>query len=99
MKAAVSVAVSITATPSIALSGDRNKSGRNRIVPIPEYVKEELVKLNLDSSVYLFSKKGEAYSKDYFSVEEQARLLRASFSSRVMNISILEVLAVWLFWI
>ena len=52
----------------IALSGDRNKSGRNRIVPIPEYVKEELVKLNLGSSVYLFSKKGEAYSKDYFSV-------------------------------
>jgi len=52
----------------ISLSGDRNKSGRNRIVPIPEYVKEELVRLNSDSSVYLFSKKGEAYSKDYFSI-------------------------------
>ena len=52
----------------IALSGDRNKSGRNRIVPIPEYVKEELVRLNSGSSVYLFSKKQEAYSKDYFSV-------------------------------
>ena len=52
----------------IALSGDRNKSGRNRIVPIPEYVKEELVRLNVGSSAYLFSKKGEAYSKDYFSV-------------------------------
>ena len=52
----------------ISLSGDRNKSGRNRIVPIPEYVKEELVRLNSGSSVYLFSKKGEAYSKDYFSI-------------------------------
>ena len=52
----------------IALSGERNKSGRNRIAPIPEYVKEELVKLNSSSSMYLFSKKGEAYSKDYFSV-------------------------------
>lgn len=44
----------------IALPGDRNKSGRNRIVPIPEYVKEELVRLNVGSSVYVFSKKGEA---------------------------------------
>ena len=52
----------------ISLSGDRNKSGRNRIVPIPEYVKEELVRLNSGSSAYLFSKKGEAYSKDYFSI-------------------------------
>ena len=52
----------------IALSGDRNKSGRNRIVPIPEYVRKELVRLNVGSPVYVFSKKGEAYSKDYFSV-------------------------------
>ena len=52
----------------IALSGERNKSGRNRIVPIPEYVKEELATLNIDSSVYVFSKNREAYSKDYFSV-------------------------------
>ena len=62
----------------ISLPGDRNKSGRNRIVPIPEYVKEELVRLNVGSSVYVFSKKGEAYSKDYFSVlwkrfKEQSR--------------------------
>jgi integrase len=52
----------------IALSGERNKSGRNRIVPIPEYVKEELATLNIGSSVYVFSKNREAYSKDYFSV-------------------------------
>ena len=52
----------------ISLSGERNKSGRNRIVPIPEYLKKELLKLNSTTSEYLFSNKGEAYSKDYFSV-------------------------------
>ena len=52
----------------ISLSGDRNKSGRNRIVPIPSYVKEELLKLEPESSDYLFSKDGNAYSKDYFSI-------------------------------
>jgi integrase len=52
----------------ISLSGERNKSGRNRIVPIPGYLKEELLRLNLSSSVYLFSNKGKAFGKDYFSV-------------------------------
>jgi integrase len=52
----------------ISLSGDRNKSGRNRIVPIPSYVKEELLKLESESSGYLFSNNGNAYSKDYFSI-------------------------------
>jgi integrase len=44
----------------ISLSGDRNKSGRNRIVPIPNYVKEELLKLEPESSGYLFSNNGNA---------------------------------------
>ena len=52
----------------ISLSGDRNKSGRNRIVPIPSYVKEELLRLEPESSGYLFSNNGNTYSKDYFSI-------------------------------
>ena len=52
----------------ISLSGDRNKSGRNRIVPIPSYVKEELLTLEEESSGYLFSNNGNTYSKDYFSI-------------------------------
>jgi len=52
----------------ISLSGDRNKSGRNRIVPIPNYVKEELLKLEQESSGYLFSNNGNAFSRDYFSI-------------------------------
>ena len=52
----------------ISLSGDRNKSGRNRIVPIPNYVKEELLKLEPKSSGYLFSNNGVAFSRDYFSI-------------------------------
>ena len=52
----------------ISLSGDRNKSGRNRIVPIPSYVKEELLKLESESSGYLFSNNGNAFSRDYFSI-------------------------------
>ena len=52
----------------ISLSGDRNKSGRNRIVPIPNYVKEELLKLEPESSGYLFSNNGNTFSRDYFSV-------------------------------
>ena len=52
----------------ISLSGNRNKSGRNRIVPIPKYVRNELITLKLDSSEYIFSTKGKAFSKDYFSV-------------------------------
>ena len=52
----------------ISLSGDRNKSGRNRIVPIPNYVKEELLKIEPESSGYLFSNNGNAFSRDYFSI-------------------------------
>jgi hypothetical protein len=36
----------------INLSGERNKSGKNRIVPVPYYVQEELLKKNR-GSIYL----------------------------------------------
>jgi hypothetical protein len=36
----------------INLSGDRNKSGKNRIVPVPYYVQEELLK-KIRGSIYL----------------------------------------------
>ena len=55
-------------TEVLFLSGDRNKSGRNRIVPIPNYVKEELLKLEPQTSGYLFSNNDNAYSKDYFGI-------------------------------
>ena len=63
----------------ISLSGNRNKSGRNRIVPIPKYIRNELITLKLGSSEYIFSTKGKAFSKDYFSVlwkrfKEQSKL-------------------------
>ena len=48
----------------INLSGDRNKSGKNRIVPVPYYVQENLLKKNKDLNI--FSGKQKAYSEDYF---------------------------------
>lgn len=51
----------------IALSGNRNKSGRNRIVPIAPFVKKELLRSREEQQEYLFSNNGVPYSKDYFS--------------------------------
>jgi integrase len=48
----------------ISLSGDRNKSGRNRIVPVPYYVKEVLKKN--EDHLNIFSGKEEAFDADYF---------------------------------
>ena len=48
----------------ISLSGDRNKSGRNRIVPIPYYVKE-ILKKNEDH-LNIFSGNEKAFDADYF---------------------------------
>ena len=48
----------------IHLSGHRNKSGRNRIVPVPSYIKELLV--NGDPSHNIFSGKPLPYNEDYF---------------------------------
>ena len=48
----------------INLSGERNKSGRNRIVPVPTYVRDILVKGEPHHNI--FSNSIDAYNKDYF---------------------------------
>ena len=48
----------------INLSGDRNKSGKNRIVPVPKYVREVLIKD--DSDLNIFSGKVTPLNNDYF---------------------------------
>lgn len=48
----------------IHLSGNRNKSGRNRIVPVPSYVRNILVKG--ESYHNIFSNKPQPLNKDYF---------------------------------
>mgnify|MGYP003676086972 CR=1 FL=1 len=48
----------------IKLSGSNNKSGRNRIVPVPKYVRDVLVKG--DSELNIFSGKVTPLNNDYF---------------------------------
>jgi len=48
----------------IHLSGNRNKSGRNRIVPVPSYVRDILVKG--DSNHNIFSGSNKPLNQDYF---------------------------------
>ena len=48
----------------IRLSGDRNKSGRNRIVPVPSYVKEKLYRK--DGHLNIFTGAEKAFHPDYF---------------------------------
>ena len=48
----------------INLSGSRNKSGRNRIVPVPSYIKEELS--SGETNLNIFSGKNEPHNGDYF---------------------------------
>jgi integrase len=48
----------------IHLSGNRNKSGRNRIVPVPCYVRDVLVKKNPKDNI--FSGKPQPLNQDYF---------------------------------
>ena len=51
----------------IALSGDKVKNKRNRIVPIPEFVKAELLKLTrMDDDIYLFSDKLKPLHEGFF---------------------------------
>ena len=49
---------------SIHLSGSRNKSGKNRIVPVPSYIRENLIKG--DDCDNIFSGKPQALNQDYF---------------------------------
>ena len=48
----------------INLSGDRNKSGRNRIVPVPTYIKDVLRKGEPNHNI--FSGKPQPLNQDYF---------------------------------
>jgi len=48
----------------INLSGDRNKSGRNRIVPVPSYVKDILIKGDPNNNI--FSSNAKPLNEDYF---------------------------------
>jgi integrase len=48
----------------IHLSGNRNKSGRNRIVPVPTYIRELLVKGEPHHNI--FSGRQQALNQDYF---------------------------------
>ena len=48
----------------INLSGHRNKSGRNRIVPVPLYIREQLIKGEPD--VNIFSNQTESFKEEYF---------------------------------
>jgi integrase len=49
---------------SISLSGDRNKSQRNRIVPIPQYIRKILIKG--DDNVNIFSGSQTPFNESYF---------------------------------
>jgi integrase len=49
---------------SIGLSGDRNKSQRNRIVPIPQYIRKILIKGNDENNI--FSGSQTPYNESYF---------------------------------
>ena len=48
----------------INLSGNRNKSGRNRIVPVPIFIREILIKGDSDRNI--FSNTTEPYNDEYF---------------------------------
>ena len=48
----------------IHLSGNRNKSGRNRIVPVPSYVRDVLLKGEPDYNI--FSGRSQPLNQDYF---------------------------------
>jgi len=65
----------------IRLSGDRNKSGRNRIVPVPYYVKEVLKKT--EDHLNIFSGREEPFDPDYFKglwsrFKKRSKLLEAN---------------------
>ena len=52
----------------ISLSGDRNKSGKNRIVPIPSYVETELRRHYSANDKYVLRNSYIPYSRDYLKV-------------------------------
>ena len=52
----------------ISLSGDRNKSGKNRIVPIPDYIDSELRIRFTENNRYILRNNELPYSRDYLKV-------------------------------
>ena len=52
----------------ISLSGSRNKSGRNRIVPVPNYIKAELADRYTKRDRYVLRDSLKPYSRDYLKV-------------------------------
>ena len=52
----------------ISLSGSRNKSGRNRIIPIPSYIKVELANRYTQRDRYVLRDSLKPYSRDYLKV-------------------------------
>ena len=64
----------------ISLSGSRNKSGRNRIVPIPNYIKSELSRRYTVRGKHVLRDSLKPYSRDYLKVlwrryKQQSRCL------------------------
>ncbi|MBL6590512.1 MAG: tyrosine-type recombinase/integrase [Flavobacteriaceae bacterium] len=49
---------------TISIAGDRVKSKKNRIVPVPKYIREILLKTDLDDNI--FTGNPEPYNRDYF---------------------------------
>ena len=68
----------------INLSGHRNKSGRNRIVPVPSYIRELLVKG--EPSHNIFSGKPQPFNEDYF------KTLWSRFKSKTKSVDIGQTL-------
>ena len=48
----------------ISLPGNKNKSGRNRVVPVPKYIRERLIKGELKHNI--FSNTEKPFNRDYF---------------------------------
>jgi integrase len=66
----------------ISLSGKRNKSGKNRIVPIPNYVRDALKKEDKGEGINLLSQSNKPFNRDYLSLlwsryKQQSTALKA----------------------
>ena len=69
---------------TISISGDRVKSKRNRIVPVPKYIRKILVKKGLEDNI--FSGTVIPYNNDYF--KTVFRRFKRTFSSVDKGITI-----------
>ena len=69
---------------TISISGERVKSKRNRIVPVPKYIREMLVKKGLEDNI--FSGTPSPYNNDYF--KTVFRRFKRTFSSVEQGITI-----------